>query len=143
MESLFHEALNGPNSIGAIAMILFVYGFLFAMTLLPVAILLIFLMNRKFDRLLGPKPGEAWEVGKRQWFPYYPVHRMRDYAWAMIWDWYARRKFRHPKTFLQAQVGLVTRLLCAWYALGEISLGVSILAVLCAKYVLGFPIDRQ
>jgi len=143
MEKLFYEALNGPNSIGAMAMIVFVYAALFAaITNVPVGIVLMLLLNRKFDRLLGPKPGDPWEVKKQQWFPYYPVHRMRDYAWAMNWERYAQRKFRQPKTNLQAQVSLLTRALCAWYALGEISMGICVLAFLCAKYVLGYPIGR-
>jgi len=140
MERFLHQALNGPNSPGAIAMLVFGYAALFWLTGFFVGTTLIFLVNRKLDPVLGPKPGEPWEFGKQAWFPYYPYTRMRDYAWAMVWDRYARRKFRHPKTYLQAQVGLVTRFLCAWYALAEVSLAILILALLCAKYGFGFDI---
>lgn len=50
------------------------------------------ILNRKFDPIFGPKPGESWEPGKGGLNPYHVFFRCYDYAKAILFERFSRRK---------------------------------------------------
>lgn len=74
--------------------------------LMPLAALV---LNRRFDPLLGPKPGEKWEFGKSPAFPYYFLFRSTDYARAQFSEKFAQKKFGVSKEFFTSRMGFFSR----------------------------------
>lgn len=87
---------------------------LFPTTFLDI-FLLPFYLNKRFDPYFGPKPGESWEIGKSPAFPYYMVHKAYDYANALLFEDFAKKKFSSSRDFFREKVSRFFILIC-WYA---------------------------
>lgn len=127
LENTLHRISHGPDAFAAATELGAVLFMLPAYLILFVGPALAWVLNGKFDKLLGPPPGEKWEVGKGALFPYFPIFRMRDYARAILSDRYARKKFHQPKTFFRDRVSPATPYFCALYWALEICLWLSFL----------------
>ncbi len=70
------------------------------------------LLNGKFNPLFGPRPGERWEPAKNGLNPYYMFNRCYDYAKAILFENFARKKYNVGREAFRVHVGRATILLC-------------------------------
>jgi len=125
LENTLFRIQHGPHAFAAATELGAVLFMLPAYLILIVGPVLAWVLNGKFDKLLGPPPGGKWEAGKGNLFPLYPIFRMRDYALAVLSDRFAQRKFSQPKSFFRDRVSSATPYFCALYWILEVCLWLS------------------
>lgn len=81
------------------------------------ALILPMILNHKLDPILGPKPGEKWEVGKSPAYPYYFANKALDYAKAIVSEDFAMKQFKVSSTTLREQFPAVVLILCNLYVI--------------------------
>ncbi len=79
-----------------------------ALFLLLGVVIMPILLNGKFNPIYGPKKGEPWEPHKMGLFPFYMFTRCYDYAKALLFDGFAKRKFAASRDIFRAQVNRPT-----------------------------------